>query len=273
MQRLVLAPLAKHGPLGVSIALGLALAAQLMASGWQLRSAAQAPSMRAPSAAAMKGTALTRRAADEGVATIVAAHLFGVAESAAEVRVSAAALALSGTIATNDPKRGFAIIGESAQHARLIAPGALIGGGLRLLEVFRDHVTLEREGVLEKVLLPSKSRSQAAVSDAGTMALAQTAEEPAAAVQAEAGSAGLLTRLNAGAEYDGSGRFTGYRLNPSPKIRRDLGLRLGDQLVAVNGTAINAQADLDAILGSGASAAANITVERAGTRLQIALAR
>src|SRR5712671_6330743 len=88
---------------------------------------------------------------------IADAHLFGLANApdASEVRaVTTLTLVLSGTIASSDPEKGFAFIGESAAAAKFLKVGDTVAGAARLHSVYPDRVILDRGGNLEALLLP-----------------------------------------------------------------------------------------------------------------------
>src|ERR1700687_85716 len=89
---------------------------------------------------------------------VVSAHLFGVAapdpttEDPANAPQSTANLVLAGTIATQDPKRGVAIISDGGP-SKVYSVGDNVGGAT-LHSVYLDHVVLDRGGQLETWLLP-----------------------------------------------------------------------------------------------------------------------
>src|SRR5215207_322893 len=71
---------------------------------------------------------------------LVNAHLFGSATvqasgDAANAPPSSMPLVLAGVLATKDPKEGMAIIGESAQAAKVVAVGQQVPGGAQLHSV------------------------------------------------------------------------------------------------------------------------------------------
>ncbi len=92
------------------------------------------------------------------VPSVVSAHLFGVAavdpgaQDPANAPQSTANLVLAGTIATQDPKRGVAIISDGGA-SKVYSVGDRIGGA-SLHSVYLDHVILDRGGALETLLLP-----------------------------------------------------------------------------------------------------------------------
>src|SRR5829696_5071454 len=72
---------------------------------------------------------------------LVNAHLFGSAAvqangDAANAPPSSMPLVLAGVLATKDPKEGMAIIGESAQSAKVVSVGKQVPGGAQLHSVY-----------------------------------------------------------------------------------------------------------------------------------------
>src|SRR5688572_16905095 len=90
---------------------------------------------------------------------LVNAHLFGNAAvqatgDAANAPPSSMPLVLTGLFATENPKEGMAIIGESAQAAKFVLVGQQVPGGAQLHAVYNDRAIIDRGGALESVLLP-----------------------------------------------------------------------------------------------------------------------
>src|SRR3984893_2160676 len=92
------------------------------------------------------------------VQSVVSAHLFGIAavdpgaQDPANAPLSSANLVLAGTIATQNPKRGVAIISDGGP-SKVFAVGDNVSGAT-LHSVYLDHVILDRAGQLETLLLP-----------------------------------------------------------------------------------------------------------------------
>src|ERR1700730_15109508 len=92
------------------------------------------------------------------VQSVVSAHLFGVAapdttlQDPANAPQSTANLVLAGTIATQDPKHGVAIISDGGP-SKVYSVGDNVGGAT-LHSVYLDHVILDRGGALETLQLP-----------------------------------------------------------------------------------------------------------------------
>ncbi|MFZ2508858.1 MAG: type II secretion system protein N, partial [Steroidobacteraceae bacterium] len=140
-------------PVVLTVVLVIVLAAQLADLLWRLMASPGAEEVMAP---LVPGAAPP--AVDLG--SIVNAHLFGVASlsgNPGSAPATSANLSLAGTLAGMKPAPGWAIIGASAQPARVYATGATLPGGTRLLEVYPDRVILERNGARESLMLPRLS--------------------------------------------------------------------------------------------------------------------
>jgi hypothetical protein len=98
---------------------------------------------------------------DVDVQSIVAAKLFGVfaadpnSQDPSGTPRTAADLLLAGTLATENPKTGLAIISD-AGPAQVYEVGASVGDA-SLHSVYRDRVVLSRNGRLETLALPKLS--------------------------------------------------------------------------------------------------------------------
>src|SRR2546430_8136376 len=111
------------------------------------RSGAGAPARHAP---------VRSRLVD--LAAITNAHLFGAApalnQEGANAPQTSMPLVLTGIIAGNDPQNGLAILGQSAQTAKVYAVGDGVPGGAKLHSVYNDRVVIDRGGRLESLSLP-----------------------------------------------------------------------------------------------------------------------
>ena len=112
------------------------------------------------------GTAPSPPRPAANVQAVVSAHLFGVAaadpstQDPANAPLSSANLVLAGTIATQDPKRGIAIISDGGP-SKVYSVGDNVNGA-SLHSVYLDHVILDRGGTLETLLLPRQFAGVAA---------------------------------------------------------------------------------------------------------------
>jgi len=205
------------------------------------------------------------------LATIVNAHLFGLpgATAGGAAPQTTMPLILAGVIADKDPTKGQAIIGDSAAGAKLVSVGAMIPGGVRLNSVYGDRVLIERNGRLETLLLPRTP----AKSGAGARASAPTAQTAAAHDNATL-LAGLVRVTPV---YDAKqNKLLGYRITPAgargTSAFNQLGLRAGDLIVAVNGTALDdAGRAMEIMQTLSSSATATVTVTRGNQTQEVNL--
>jgi general secretion pathway protein C len=223
----------------------------------------------------------TRAAPNSGIdiASIIGAHLFGVAEvspqSEDSARESTANLVLTGTIATQDPKHGVAIISDGGP-AKVYSVGNNVGGAT-LYSVYLDHVILDRGGALETLRLP---RLQLAGRGPGTRHLigatgniATNLENVRRMVQADPG---LLNEiLRAVPSFDNkANKLRGFRVYPGRNRAAfaNLGLRPGDLVTAINGTPLDDPQHGQEIFNTiQSSATAAVTVERGGQNVDLSL--
>jgi general secretion pathway protein C len=229
---------------------------------------------RATGAPAVRGLGPTH-ALD--LVAITNAHLFGAApppkQDGANAPQTSIPLVLTGTIAGNDPQNGLAILGQTAQTAKVYAVGDNVPGGAKLHSVYSDRVVIDRGGQLESLALPRQLN-------------AGNAPPPsAAALQGETSSIermrrmiseqpGLLADVMRPQPVMDHGRMNGFRVYPG----RDrmafmrLGLRPGDQVTAINGTPLDDRDRGEQILHTlGSSSEAHVTVIRNGQQQDLVL--
>jgi general secretion pathway protein C len=198
------------------------------------------------------------------LANIVNAHLFGVAgvQAGGSAPNTTAPLILAGVIADKDPAKGQAIIGDSATAAKLVAVGATIPGGARLNSVYGDHVLIERGGRLETLRLPRtpmKSAPPPSNQLPGTQTRTTSLNDNATVL---AGLVRVQPVFN-------QGKLSGYRIFPGgthgTSAFNQLGLRAGDLITAINGTALDdAGRAMEVMQTLSSSASAEVTVSRNG---------
>jgi general secretion pathway protein C len=265
-------------PLWVSAGLVLLLAWQLVQLLWTALGATSAPAVGNPAADA--GPA-TPAAPPISVPAIVNAHLFGIAAvpGASELDPSSApatqmSLVLVGTIAQTDPERGLAIIGESAQTAKVYAVGKIVTGGTRLHSVYPDRVILDRGGQLEALMLPKKFQGGAAP-PARAAALPVRNPNPMLGDQIRTlatQNPAAITEVIRPQPVFANGQQRGYRVYPGRNRQQfsKLGLMPGDLVTAINGTPLDDPARGMEILQSINSASeVTVTIERNGQSSQV----
>ncbi|MDP9012547.1 MAG: type II secretion system protein GspC [Pseudomonadota bacterium] len=214
------------------------------------------------------------------VQSVVSAHLFGVAkvdsstQDAADAPLSSANLVLTGTIATQDPKHGVAIISDGGP-SKVFAVGDNVSGAT-LHSVYLDHVVLDRAGVLETLVLPRQIAASAPMpvhrpgSDPRTVAAVDNIRR---LVQQDPGILDQVMRTVA--SYDNAaGKLRGFRAYPGRNraIFNKLGLKPGDLVTAINGTALDdPQRSQEVFNTIQSSDHVTVTVERGGQKQDITL--
>jgi len=212
------------------------------------------------------------------LAAITNAHLFGNApvtrQDAANAPATSIPLVLTGIIAGNDPQNGLAILGQSAQTAKVYAVGDMIAGGPKLHSVYSDRVVIDRDGQLESLALPHQMNvGNAPPPSAGAL---QGGDNPAIErmrrmISEQPGLIGDVMRPQPVMDH---GHLNGFRVYPG----RDrmafarLGLRPGDQVTAINGTPLDDRDRSEQILRTLSSASeARVTVIRGGQQQDLVL--
>src|SRR6202011_3597497 len=216
------------------------------------------------------------------VQSVVSAHLFGVAapdpstQDPANAPQSTANLVLAGTIASQDPKRGVAIISDGGP-SKVYSVGDNVGGAT-LHSVYLDHVILDRGGALETLLLPRLlgpgMRGPAVVrrvgADPRTVAAVDNIRRM---VQQDPGILDQVMRVVP--SYDSAaGKLRGFRAYPgrNRQIFNKLGLKAGDLVTAINGNVLDdPQHSQDVFNTIQTSDHVTVTIERSGQKQDITL--
>jgi general secretion pathway protein C len=217
------------------------------------------------------------------VQSVVSAHLFGVAapdptlQDPANAPQSTANLVLAGTIATQDPKHGVAIISDGGP-SKVYSVGDNVGGAT-LHSVYLDRVILDRGGTLETLLLPRLigpgMHGPAVVRRApsGDPRTVAAVENIRRMVQQDPGILDQVMRTVP--SYDNAaGRLRGFRAYPgrNRQIFNKLGLKPGDLVTAINGTPLDdPQRSQDVFNTIQTSDHVTVTLERGGQKQDITL--
>jgi len=214
--------------------------------------------------------------------SVISAHLFGIAvadpgtQDPANAPQSTANLLLTGTIATSDPKRGVAIISDGGP-AKVYSVGDRVGGA-SLHSVYLDRVILDRGGALETLQLPRLlgpgMRAAAVVRRTGgdprTVAAVDNIRRM---VQKDPGLLDQVMRTVP--SYDNAaGKLRGFRAYPGQnrQIFSSLGLKPGDLVTAINGTALDDPQHSQEVFNTiQTSDHVTVTVERGGQKQEISL--
>jgi general secretion pathway protein C len=213
------------------------------------------------------------------IQSLVSAHLFGVAtadpstQDPANAPRSTANLVLAGTIATQDPKRGVAIISDGGP-SKVYSVGERIGGA-SLHSVYLDRVILDRGGALETLVLPrllpnSSPAGRRSRVDPRTVAAVDNIRHM---VQQDPGILDQVMRVVA--SYDNvAGKLRGFRAYPGRNraIFGKLGLKPGDLVTAINGTQLDDPQHSQEVFNTiQTSDRVSVTVERGGQKQEITL--
>jgi len=259
-------------PRALMVVLVIAIAWQLVQLTWLLLDRGPQPqpiAMPPPTSVAP-----VRKGVD--VQAIVNAHLFDVATSApppdaTNAPPTRANLVLTAVFASPDPTKGLAIIGESAQSARVFAVGGAVQPGVRLHQVHPDRVILERGGSLETLALPKR----------GTGALVINRPAPPPSNQFVSNLRQIAeTNPSAFAEIIrpqpvfANGVQRGYRVYPGRNRAQfsKLGLVPGDLVMSINGTPLDdPQRSMEIFNTMGSSDRVTVTVERNGQTQDLTL--
>jgi len=216
------------------------------------------------------------------VQAVTSAHLFGVAvidpaaQDPANAPQSTANLVLAGTIATQDPKHGVAIISDGGP-SKVYSVGDNIGGA-SLHSVYLDHVILDRVGVLEtlplpRLLGPGMHAAPIVRRTGGDPRTVAAVDNIRRMVQQDPGILDQVMRTVP--SYDNAaGKLRGFRAYPGRNrlIFTKLGLRSGDLVTAINGTQLDdPQRSQEVFNTIQTSDRATVTIERNGQKQDITL--
>jgi general secretion pathway protein C len=223
-----------------------------------------------------------RSHAGANVQSVVSAHLFGVAvvdpatQDEGSAPLSSANLVLAGTIATENPKKGIAIISDGGP-SKVFLVGENVNGA-SLYSVYLDHVILDRGGTLETLLLPrllsGGSRTAAAAPrHIEASRAAQTVRDIKHMVEQNPSVLDQVMRVVPSFD-SAAGKLRGFRAYPGRNraIFSELGLKAGDLVTAINGQPLDdAQHSQEVVNTLQTSDFATVTVERGGQRQDISL--
>jgi general secretion pathway protein C len=229
----------------------------------------------------MANTAVRPPRAGFDTQSLISAHLFGVppveAQDESKAQPSNANLVLAGTIATSDPKRGVAIIIADGGPAKVYSVGDNISGAA-LHSVYLDHVVLDRSGQFETLALPrllgpGMNAPPVVRRFGGDRQTVAAVEDIRRRVQQDPGLLDQVMRTVP--SYDSAaGKLRGFRAYPgrNRQIFSKLGLRPGDLVTAINGTALDdPQRSQEVFNTIQTSDHVTVTVERGGQKQEISL--
>jgi general secretion pathway protein C len=227
--------LLSRGPLAASLLLvvllgfrGAAFVSDLLGSRHPARQAPTASAPTLPPAIDLAG--------------LIGAHLFGGnpapgALPAGAPPVSNIPLVLVGVLAATDPARGVAILGPTADAAKVYLVGGVLPGGATLSAVQPDRVLINRGGAIEALLLPRHSGAAGALPPPPPPT-PTAAERVQQLVQQNPGA---ITNVMRPQVVLVDGKQKGFRVFPGANRQafQKMGLQPGDLVTAINGTTLD----------------------------------
>ena len=263
-------------PKVLAVVLVIAIAWQLVQLTWLLLDRAPEGATIAPPPASVASA--QRRNVD--VQAIIERHMFGIQAAAPQMDASAAPpttmnLVLEGTWASEDPAKGFAFIGESANAARMYGVGKSVRQGTVLHSVYADRVILDTSGQLEALMLPR-------LSNASLAQMARPAPKPQPQTNQFTENLRRMAETNPSAFAEivrpqpvfANGVQRGYRVYPGRNRGQfaKLGLQPGDLVLSINGTPLDdPQRGMEIFNTMGASDRVTVVVERNGQPQELSL--
>lgn len=184
-------------------------------------------------------------------------------------------LILKGTVADKDQSRAFAIIGEGAKGDDTVYwVGDSIPGNASLYSVHADKVLLRRAGKLETLTLKTLlEKSSGTAQRAPTRNVSRQAEAATKSTnigqlrQQLINNPAQITDIIRPQPVYANGRQMGYRVYPGRDRQKfvELGLRPGDLVTEINGTALSDPAQGQQLLQQiTQSDVINLTIQRSG---------
>lgn len=262
----------RTAPQVVMVVLVVAIAWQLVQLTWLLLD--RGPQRQPATAAPPMNIAPVRSGVD--IQGIVNGHLFGVAAApaapdAANAPATQMNLVLSAVFAAEDPAKGLAIIGESAQSAKVFAVGSMVRPGTKLHAVYIDKVILDRGGNLEALALPKRTMAALVINRPPPPQQNQAAENLRRMAETNPSAFAEIIRPQ---PVFANGVQRGYRVYPGRNRAQfsKLGLVPGDLVLSINGTPLDdPQRGMEIFNTIGSAGQVNVTVERNGQTQELSL--
>lgn len=265
-------------PAWVSLLLVIVIAWQLARILWLLVPAPSAGDAVTVPAGELAPAAET--AGTTNVQSIVAAHLFGVAQTDEEASPQPVAedtsnladtrqnLSLKGTIAATDENLAAAIIADGSNEEKVYTIGESVTANANLHAVYADRVVLNENGVLTNLKLPKDfPEGSAPQARRNTTIRSRTTGSSQNIQSVVAQNVSKLADVIRPTPYFVNGQQQGYRVYPGRNRAQfaALGLRPGDLIKDIDGQALTDQTQAMKIFQSLNTAdQVSVTVERNG---------
>lgn len=181
-------------------------------------------------------------------------------------------LLLIRTVPGRSHREGTALIGTAPENPQTYATGALLANGARLVEVHADHVVLQRDGKSARLDIfdPNKNASRSKTANPLFLVGGQKPVRVAGPTVEDS----LIDYVRPSPVFDGA-HMRGIQVYPGARsaVFSEFGLRAGDLIVAIDGTAlVDAKQALDLLreLTNGATLSASV-VRNEGTSQTIVM--
>ena len=260
-------------PQVLSVVFVVAIAWQLVQLVWMLLT----PAAQIDAAPIVPSATAAARPKGVDVQSIVNAKLFGEAQATSPVEGPAPEtqlpLVLSAVFAADDPEKGWAIIGDSAQQSKVFTVGDSVRSGTRLHSVYADRVILDRGGSLETLALPKRNTLPIATNRAPTPPPQRNQLADNIRRMAETNPTAFAEIVRPQPVF-ANGVQRGYRVYPGRNRQQfaKLGLQPGDLVLAINGTALDdPQRGMEIFNTIGTSDNVQVTIERNGQSQDLTL--
>lgn len=260
-------------PQVLSVVLVVAIAWQLVQLVWMLLT----PAPQLDAAPIVPSGTTAERAKGVDVQSIVNAKLFGEATATSPVEGPAPEtqlpLVLTAVFAAEDPAKGWAIIGDSAQQSKVYTVGDSVRSGTRLHSVYADRVILDRSGALETLALPKRNTLPIAAARAPAPPPQRNQMADNIRRMAETNPTAFAEIVRPQPVF-ANGVQRGYRVYPGRNRQQfaKLGLQPGDLVLAINGTPLDdPQRGMEIFNTIGTSDNVQVTIERNGQSQDLTL--
>ncbi len=206
---------------------------------------------------------------------VAAQHLFGKAgvvpapakSAPVQARETHLNLKLFGVFVDEDPKKGSAIIGGARGEQKFYDTGEEVADGVKLAEVYPDHVVLSRRGRNELLRFPETSSRGFQGSSSPPARARRASSLGAYREELKRHPEKLLEQVAFVPVRSGNGSLKGYRLLPKGDraLYNRLGVRPSDLITSVNGISLdNDQQALKVISALGNAQQLSIGIIRHG---------
>ena len=213
---------------------------------------------------------------------LTTANIFGVSETAVvqkqtkvpETRLN---LTLKGLLAATPMEMASAIISKGKNGKEdIFSVGDKMPGGILIKEINIDHVLLERNGQLEKLMM-QKDSGEVNLTSSALYPVSRSSASSAAAALKEIRS-NILKNPTSFGEYalpmivKENGKQIGYRLQPQKKgeLLSELGIEPSDVITQINGVRLDkAQNGISALRKLSTAKNLNIVVKRNGAEVPL----